>query len=63
MIYKVYLFGRSMTASYSGCVEVNANDEEDAERKAKRKLTSPNGTFWDWSPSMFRVTKIECKGN
>ena len=56
------MFGHSMTASYDGYVDVNAVDEEDAEYKAKRKLTGPRGTFFDWSSSMFHVTKIECIG-
>lgn len=59
MNYRVWLYGSSMTASYDGYVDVFADDEEDAEYKAKRKLTGPRGTFSDWSPSMFRVTKIE----
>ena len=62
MLYRVYLFGRSMTASYDGYVDVWADNEEDAEYRAKRKLTGPSGAFYDWSPSMFRVTKIECLG-
>ncbi len=59
MTYRVWLVGRSMTASYDGYVDVFAADEEEAGCKAKRKLTGPNGTFFDWSPSMFHVTKIE----
>lgn len=62
MRYRVYMHGHSMTASYSGYVDVWADDEEDAEYRAKRKLTGPMGTFSDWSPSMFHVTKIECIG-
>ena len=62
MLYRVHMFGRSMTANYSGYIDVSADDEEDAERRAKRKLTGPRGTFFDWSPSMFRVAKIECIG-
>lgn len=60
--YRVHMYGRSMTASYSGCVDVRAHDEKDAEYRAKRKLTGPRGTFSDWSPSMFHVSKIECIG-
>jgi hypothetical protein len=48
-----------MAARYDGYVDVFADSEEDAEYKAKRKLTGPNGSFFDWSPSMFHVTKIE----
>lgn len=59
MKYRVWLYGSSMSASYDGYVDVAADDEEDAEYKAKRKLTGPGGSFFDWSPSMFRVTKIE----
>lgn len=62
MLYRVFMFGHSMTANYSGHVDVQAGNEEDAERRAKRKLTRPGGTFWDWSPAMFQVTKIECIG-
>lgn len=59
MKYRVWMVGRSMTASYDGRIDVFADSQEDTERKAKRKLTGPNGAFFDWSPSMFRVTKIE----
>lgn len=59
MMYRVWLVGRSMSASYDGYVDVLADDEEDAEYKAKKKLTGPRGAFFDWSPSMFHVTKIE----
>lgn len=62
MLYRVYMYGQSMTANYNGYVDVRAEDEEDAEYRAKRELTRPGGTFFDWSPSMFRVTKIECIG-
>lgn len=47
MSFRVWMHGRSMTASYDGYVDVFADDEEDAEYKAKRKLTGPNGTFFD----------------
>lgn len=59
MKYRVWMVGRSMAARYDGYVDVFADSEEDAEYKAKRKLTGPNGSFFDWSPSMFHVTKIE----
>jgi hypothetical protein len=51
-----------MTASYDGYVDVYADNEGDAVYKAKRQLTGPAGTFSDWSPSMFKVKKVECKG-
>lgn len=57
--YRVWLDGSSMSARYDGYVDVVAEDEEDAKYRAKRELTKPNGTFHDWSPSMFRVTKVE----
>lgn len=60
--YRVYMYGHSMTASYSGYVDVWVDNEEDAEHRAKRKLTGPRGTFSDWSSSMFHVTKVECIG-
>lgn len=59
--YRVWMHGSSMTASYDGYVDVFAENEEDAEYRAKRKLTSPSGSFSDWSSSMFRVQKIERK--
>lgn len=62
MMYRAYMNGHSMTASYSGYVDVRADDEQDAEYRAKRELTGLVGTFSDWSPSMFQVTKIECIG-
>ncbi len=61
--YRVNMYGHSMTASYSGYVDVWADSEENAERRAKRKLTGPGGTFSDWAPSMFHVTKIERIGD
>jgi len=51
-----------MTASYDGYVDVVADNEEEAAYKAKRELTKPTGSFSDWSPSMWKVDKIECKG-
>jgi hypothetical protein len=57
--YRVWLFGGSMAATYDGYVDVYAEDEEDAGYRAKRKLTGSAGAFSDWSPSMFKVTKIE----
>lgn len=51
-----------MSASYDGYVDVIADDEEAAEKRAKRELTKPTGTFSDWTPSMFVVTEIECTG-
>lgn len=48
-----------MTASYDGHVDVWAYDEADAEDKALKKLTSKNGSFFDWSRSMFKVDKVE----
>lgn len=57
--FRVWLYGHSMTASYSGYVDVVAQDEEEAEWRAKRTLTKPGGTFYDWSPSMFETNKIE----
>jgi len=57
--YRVWLYGRSMSASYDGYVDVIADSEGTAECRAKRKLTKPSGPFFDWSPSMFRVTKVE----
>jgi hypothetical protein len=57
--YRVWLHGSSMTASYDGYVDVLADDEGDAEDRALTKLTSKNGSFSDWSRSMFRVDKIE----
>jgi len=62
MRYRVWLHGSSMTASYDGYVDVYADNEGDAVYKAKRQLTGPTGTFSDWSPSMFKVKKVECKG-
>lgn len=57
--FRVWLVGRSMTARYEGYVDVVAQDEEDAEYRAKRQLTRPGGTFSDWGPSMFSTTKVE----
>lgn len=57
--YRVWLNGSSMTASYDGYVDVFAYDEADAEDKALKKLTSKNGSFFDWSRSMFKVNKVE----
>lgn len=57
--YRVYLHGSSMSACYDGYVDVNAEDEDDAVFQAKRKLTSPRGTFFDWSPSMFKAQRVE----
>jgi hypothetical protein len=57
--YRVWLNGHSMTASYDGYVDVVADDEDDAEYRAKRELTKPTGTFFDWSPSMFTLDHIE----
>ena len=57
--FRVWLFGHSMTASYEGYVDVIAEDEEEAEWRAKRELTKPTGTFFDWAPSMFRTNKVE----
>ena len=48
-----------MIASYDGHVDVWAYDEADAEDKALKKLTSKNGSFFDWSRSMFKVDKVE----
>jgi hypothetical protein len=62
MKYRVWMRGNSMTASYDGYVDVIADNEEDATLKAKRELTKPTGTFSDWSPSMFKVDKIERRG-
>lgn len=62
MKYRVWMRGSSMTASYDGYVDVIADNEEDAARKARRELTKPTGTFSDWSPSMFKAYKIECRG-
>jgi hypothetical protein len=59
MRYRVWLHGSSMTASYDGHVDVNAEDAEDAKDKALTKLTAKNGTFFDWSKSMFKVDKVE----
>lgn len=59
MIFRVWLHGSSMTASYNGYVDVNANDINDAKDKALTKLTCANGTFSDWSKDMFRVDKVE----
>ena len=60
--FRVWLYGSSMTATYDGYVDVIVENEEQAVYEAKRKLTYKGGTFSDWSPSMFRVTKIEYKG-
>lgn len=57
--YRVWLRGRSMTASYDGYVDVWADDEDDAVFRAKRELTRPGGTFFDWGPSMFTAEKVE----
>lgn len=57
--YRVWLHGASMTARYDGYVDVLAYDEADAEDKALTKLTSKNGSFFDWSRSMFKVDKVE----
>ena len=48
-----------MTAHYDGYVDVIAENEEDAEYVAKRRLTNPSGVFRDWSRSMFRTEKVE----
>jgi len=56
--YRVWLRGSSMIASYDGYVDVSASDEADAKNKALKKLTSKDGSFFDWSPSMFKVLKI-----
>ena len=57
--YRVWLIGSSMTAAYDGYVDVFAEDEEDAGYRAKRELTKPRGVFSDWSPSMFKLKKVE----
>lgn len=57
--YRVWLHGSSMIASYDGHVNVWAYDEADAKDKALKKLTSKNGSFSDWSRSMFKVDKVE----
>ena len=57
--YRVWLTGRSMSASYDGYVDVLAEDEEAAEYRAKRELTRPGGTFSDWTRSMFKTEKVE----
>lgn len=62
MKYRVWMHGSSMTASYDGYVDVIADNEEEAVHRAKRELTKPTGTFSDWSPSMFKVDRIENKG-
>lgn len=62
MRYRVWMLGKSMSACYDGYVDVVADDEEEAVYRAKRELTKPTGTFFDWSPSMFTVKKIECLG-
>lgn len=59
MRFRVWMRGHSMTASYDGYVDVVADDDEEAERRAKRELTKPTGAFFDWSPSMFSVYKME----
>lgn len=59
MRFRVWMHGHSMSASYDGYVDVVADDEEEAQYRAKRELTKPTGTFYDWSPSMFHVYKIE----
>ena len=59
--YRVWLHGSSMTASYDGYVDVSASSEADAKEKALKKLTSKNGSFFDWSRSMFKVNKVELK--
>jgi len=61
--YRVWLFGKSMTANYEGYVDVIAEDEEQAVYKAKRELTKPTGTFFNWSPSMFSLVKVEYREN
>jgi hypothetical protein len=61
--YRVYLHGHSMTASYDGYVDVVAVDEDEAVATAKRRLTQRGGTFGDWSPSMFRATRVERRGD
>jgi len=57
--YRVWLHGSSMIASYDGHVDVWAYDEADAADKALKKLTSKDGSFSDWSRSMFKVDKVE----
>ena len=57
--YRVWLHGSSMTATYYGHVDIWTYDVTDAENKALKKLTSKNGSFFDWSPSMFKIDRIE----
>lgn len=57
--YRVWLIGSSLTASYDGYVDVWADDDEDAEYRAKARLTGPGGTFSDWSPGMFKTQRVE----
>lgn len=63
MNYRVWLYGRSMSASYDGYVDVTADNDEEAVSKAKRTLTKPTGTFRDWSPQMFRAYRVEERRN
>lgn len=62
MLYRVHMYGHSMTENYSGHVDVLADDVEDAVYRAKRNLTRLGGILSCWSPSMLRVTNIECIG-
>lgn len=57
--YRVWMHGNSMTASYDGHVDVVAEDDEDAEYRAKAKITGPGGSFRDWSPGMWKVDRVE----
>jgi hypothetical protein len=57
--FRVWLIGKSMTASYDGYVDVVAEDEEEAESRAKRELTKPSAPFFVWGPSMFKTVKVE----
>ena len=63
MKYRVWMIGRSMSATYDGYVDVHAENEEEAIFRAKRDLTKPSGAFFDWAPWMFRVQRIECLGS
>lgn len=58
--YKVRMHGSSMSASYTGTVDIWASDSDDAiERACHELLNARTGIFNDWARSMFRVLGVE----